>query len=152
MLAHQLHRLLRGDSPRVWKPLQQHAQPAEVIEMAVGDIDRGELAMVKCNPVGQRLSFGHAGSCLGDLAGGVALAKSCDVIVIGAGPAGLATAAALKTRGLNAAKYSEIQRRRRGLAAALRRLHLHTDRARSRPTGFGDTEGFRPLSLAGSRC
>jgi cation diffusion facilitator CzcD-associated flavoprotein CzcO len=31
------------------------------------------------------------------------VANSCDVIIIGAGPAGLATAAALKARGLNAA-------------------------------------------------
>ena len=31
------------------------------------------------------------------------MANSCDVIIIGAGPAGLATAAAIKARGLNAA-------------------------------------------------
>ena len=49
----------------VGKPLQQHAQPCEVIEMAVGDVDRGELATVKRNPVGKlRLSFGDGHQCV----------------------------------------------------------------------------------------
>jgi cation diffusion facilitator CzcD-associated flavoprotein CzcO len=59
------------------------------------------------------------------------LANSCDVIIIGAGPAGLATAAALTARGLNAA----ILERSNAVGAVWRRhydrLHLHTDRARS---------------------
>ena len=59
------------------------------------------------------------------------MASSCDAIVIGAGPAGLATAAALEARGLNAA----ILEKSGAVGAVWRRhydrLHLHTDRARS---------------------
>jgi cation diffusion facilitator CzcD-associated flavoprotein CzcO len=59
------------------------------------------------------------------------VANSCDVIIIGAGPAGLATATALKARGLNAA----ILEKSNAVGAVWRRhydrLHLHTDRARS---------------------
>jgi cation diffusion facilitator CzcD-associated flavoprotein CzcO len=56
---------------------------------------------------------------------------SCDAIVIGAGPAGLATAAALQARGLKAT----ILEKSDAVGAVWRRhydrLHLHTDRARS---------------------
>jgi cation diffusion facilitator CzcD-associated flavoprotein CzcO len=59
------------------------------------------------------------------------LVQSCDAIVIGAGPAGLATAAALQARGLDAA----ILEKSDAVGAVWRRhydrLHLHTDRARS---------------------
>jgi cation diffusion facilitator CzcD-associated flavoprotein CzcO len=59
------------------------------------------------------------------------MANSFDAIIIGAGPAGLATAAALRTRGLSAA----ILERSDAVGAVWRRhydrLHLHTDRARS---------------------
>jgi cation diffusion facilitator CzcD-associated flavoprotein CzcO len=59
------------------------------------------------------------------------MANSCDAIIIGAGPAGLATAAALRARGLNAA----ILEKSNVVGAVWRRhydrLHLHTDRARS---------------------
>ena len=59
------------------------------------------------------------------------MANSCDAIIIGAGPAGLATAAALQARGLNAA----ILEKSDAVGAVWRRhydrLHLHTDRARS---------------------
>ena len=59
------------------------------------------------------------------------MANSCDAIIIGAGPAGLATAAALRARGLNAA----ILEKSDAVGAVWRRhydrLHLHTDRARS---------------------
>jgi cation diffusion facilitator CzcD-associated flavoprotein CzcO len=59
------------------------------------------------------------------------VAGSCDAIIIGAGPAGLATAAALQTRGLNAT----ILEKSDAVGAVWRRhydrLHLHTDRARS---------------------
>lgn len=59
------------------------------------------------------------------------MASSCDAIVIGAGPAGLATAAALEARGLKAA----ILEKSGAVGAVWRRhydrLHLHTDRARS---------------------
>jgi cation diffusion facilitator CzcD-associated flavoprotein CzcO len=59
------------------------------------------------------------------------LVQSCDAIVIGAGPAGLATAAALRARGLNAT----ILEKSDAVGAVWRRhydrLHLHTDRARS---------------------
>ncbi len=61
LLAHQLDRLRCGDGPRFGEVLQQHAQAGEVIEMAVGDVDRGEVAMVQGNPVGQRFSFGEGG-------------------------------------------------------------------------------------------
>ena len=59
------------------------------------------------------------------------MASSCDAIVIGAGPAGLATAAALEARGLKPA----ILEKSGAVGAVWRRhydrLHLHTDRARS---------------------
>ena len=59
------------------------------------------------------------------------MANSCDAIIIGAGPAGLATAAALRARGLNAT----ILEKSDAVGAVWRRhydrLHLHTDRARS---------------------
>lgn len=59
------------------------------------------------------------------------MANSCDAIVIGAGPAGLATAAALRARGLNVA----ILEKSDAVGAVWRRhydrLHLHTDRAHS---------------------
>jgi putative flavoprotein involved in K+ transport len=64
------------------------------------------------------------------------MTNSCDAIIIGAGPAGLATAAALRSRGLNAAilEKSDV------LAAVWRRhydrLDLHTDRARSALPGM----------------
>jgi cation diffusion facilitator CzcD-associated flavoprotein CzcO len=56
---------------------------------------------------------------------------SCDAIIIGAGPAGLATAAAFRARGLTAA----ILEKSDAVGSAWRRhydrLHLHTDRLRS---------------------
>jgi cation diffusion facilitator CzcD-associated flavoprotein CzcO len=59
------------------------------------------------------------------------LVQSCDAIIIGSGPAGLATAAALQARGLNAT----ILEKSDAVGAVWRRhydrLHLHTDRARS---------------------
>ncbi|HXE25717.1 MAG TPA: NAD(P)-binding domain-containing protein, partial [Roseiarcus sp.] len=59
------------------------------------------------------------------------MACSCDAIVIGAGPAGLAAAAALRARGLDAL----ILEKSGAVGAVWRRhydrLHLHTDRARS---------------------
>src|SRR6201996_1753315 len=59
------------------------------------------------------------------------MANSCDAIVIGAGPAGLATAAMLRARGLNAT----ILEKSDTVGAVWRRhydrLHLHTDRGRS---------------------
>ena len=78
------------------------------------------------------------------------MARSCDAIIIGAGPAGLATAAALQARGLNAA----ILEKSDAVGAVWRRhydrLHLHTDRARSEPPGSAHAEGLRPLPLARS--
>ena len=59
------------------------------------------------------------------------MVQSCDAIIVGAGPAGLATAAALRARGLDAA----ILEKSDAVGAVWRRhydrLHLHTDRARS---------------------
>jgi cation diffusion facilitator CzcD-associated flavoprotein CzcO len=59
------------------------------------------------------------------------MTDSCDAIVIGAGPAGLATAAALQAWGLNAT----ILEKSDAVGAVWRghydRLHLHTDRTRS---------------------
>jgi cation diffusion facilitator CzcD-associated flavoprotein CzcO len=64
------------------------------------------------------------------------MADSCDAIIIGAGPAGLATAAALKVRGLNAV----ILEKSDTVGAVWRRhydrLHLHTDRVRSSLPGL----------------
>jgi cation diffusion facilitator CzcD-associated flavoprotein CzcO len=64
------------------------------------------------------------------------MTNSCDAIIIGAGPAGLATAAALRSRGLNAA----ILEKSDAVGAVWRRhydrLHLHTDRARSALPGM----------------
>src|ERR1700744_1811117 len=63
--------------------------------------------------------------------GGAALVRSCDAIIIGAGPAGLATGGAVRTRGVNAT----ILEKSNAVGAVWRRhydrLHLHTDRARS---------------------
>jgi cation diffusion facilitator CzcD-associated flavoprotein CzcO len=60
-----------------------------------------------------------------------AMANSCDAIVVGAGPAGLAMAAALRQRGLEAV----ILEKSDAVGAVWRRhydrLHLHTDRSRS---------------------
>ena len=59
------------------------------------------------------------------------MTNSCDAIIVGAGPAGLAAAAALKARGRDAiifeksAVVGSVWRRHYD------RLHLHTDRARS---------------------
>ena len=59
------------------------------------------------------------------------MVQSCGAIIVGAGPAGLATAAALRARGLAAA----ILEKSDAVGAVWRRhydrLHLHTDRARS---------------------
>ena len=59
------------------------------------------------------------------------MVRSCDAIVIGAGPAGLAAAAALQAQGFNAA----ILEKSDAVGAVWRRhydrLHLHTDRVRS---------------------
>jgi cation diffusion facilitator CzcD-associated flavoprotein CzcO len=59
------------------------------------------------------------------------MSDKLDAIVIGAGPAGLATAAAMRARGLNAV----ILEKSDAVGAVWRRhydrLHLHTDRARS---------------------
>ena len=64
------------------------------------------------------------------------MAGSCDAIIIGAGPAGLATAAAFRSRGLNAT----ILEKSDAVGAVWRRhydrLHLHTDRARSALPGL----------------
>ncbi|MGB7975524.1 MAG: NAD(P)/FAD-dependent oxidoreductase [Roseiarcus sp.] len=64
------------------------------------------------------------------------MVQSCDVVIIGAGPAGLATAAAFRSRGLNAA----ILEKSDAVGAVWRkhydRLHLHTDRTRSALPGL----------------
>ena len=70
------------------------------------------------------------------------MANSTDAIVIGAGPAGLATAAALQARGLDAA----ILEKSDAVAAVWRRhydrLHLHTDRARSGLPGLAMPKAY----------
>ena len=68
---------------------------------------------------------------------------SCDAIVIGAGPAGLATAACMRERGLNPV----ILEKSDAVGAVWRRhydrLHLHTDpRGRSPVDNHGDGEPF----------
>jgi cation diffusion facilitator CzcD-associated flavoprotein CzcO len=64
------------------------------------------------------------------------MANSCDAIVIGAGPAGLAVAAALKTRGLDAAILEKADAVGPVWRRHYDRLHLHTDRARSALPGL----------------
>ncbi len=70
------------------------------------------------------------------------MARSCDAIIIGAGPAGLATAAALKIRGADAA----ILEKSDAVGAVWRRhydrLHLHTDRARSGLPGLAIPKAY----------
>jgi cation diffusion facilitator CzcD-associated flavoprotein CzcO len=64
------------------------------------------------------------------------MVNSCDAIVVGAGPAGLATAAALRALGLEAV----ILEKSDAVGAVWRRhydrLHLHTDRVRSSLPGL----------------
>ncbi len=59
------------------------------------------------------------------------MANSCDAIVIGAGPAGLAAAAALRARGLDAIILEKSDAVGSVWRRHYDRLHLHTDRARS---------------------
>ena len=59
------------------------------------------------------------------------MAKSLDAIVVGAGPAGLATAARLRARGLNAAILEKSDRVGAVWRRHYDRLHLHTDRGHS---------------------
>ncbi len=70
------------------------------------------------------------------------MASSCDAIVIGAGPAGLATAVALQSHGLNAT----ILEKSDAVGAVWRRhydrLHLHTDRARSGLPGLAIPKAY----------
>jgi cation diffusion facilitator CzcD-associated flavoprotein CzcO len=70
------------------------------------------------------------------------MANSCDAIVIGAGPAGLATAAALRARGLSAT----ILEKSDAVGAVWRRhydrLHLHTDRNRSSLPGLAMPKAY----------
>ncbi len=70
------------------------------------------------------------------------MANSCDAIIIGAGPAGLATAAALRARGLNASILEKPD-----AVGAVRRRHydrlrLHTDRARSGLPGLPISKAY----------
>ena len=71
-----------------------------------------------------------------------ALVRSCDAIIIGAGPAGLATAAALQGRGLSVTMLEKSD----AVGAVWRRhydrLHLHTDRARSSLPGLSMPKAF----------
>jgi cation diffusion facilitator CzcD-associated flavoprotein CzcO len=70
------------------------------------------------------------------------MARSCDAIIVGAGPAGLATAAALKARGLR----PTILEKSSAVGAVWRRhydrLHLHTDRARSGLPGLAMPKAY----------
>ena len=70
------------------------------------------------------------------------MAVSCDAIVVGAGPAGLAAAACLKARGRDAV----ILEKSNAVGAVWRRhydrLHLHTDRARSSLPGFSMPKAY----------
>ena len=70
------------------------------------------------------------------------MANSCGAIVVGAGPAGLATAAALQARGLGAI----ILEKGDAVAPLRPPASSHGPRA-LRPAGPPDAEGLRPLSL-----
>jgi cation diffusion facilitator CzcD-associated flavoprotein CzcO len=64
------------------------------------------------------------------------MARSCDAIIIGAGPAGLATEVALQARGLNATILEKSDTVGAVWRGHYDRLHLHTDRARSALPGL----------------
>ena len=70
------------------------------------------------------------------------MVQSCDAIIIGAGPAGLATAAAFRSRGLNASVLEKSD----AVGAVWRRhydrLRLHTDRARSGLPGLAIPKAY----------
>ncbi len=64
------------------------------------------------------------------------MAEDLDAIIIGAGPAGLATAAAFKARGLNAAILEKSDAVGSVWRRHYDRLHLHTDRGHSSLPGL----------------
>ena len=64
------------------------------------------------------------------------MANSCDSIIIGAGPAGLATAAVLRARGLNATILEKSDAVGPVWRRHYDRLHLHTDRGHSALPGL----------------
>ena len=70
------------------------------------------------------------------------MVRSCDAIIIGAGPAGLATAAALQGRGFSVTMLEKSD----AVGAVWRRhydrLHLHTDRTRSSLPGLSMPKAF----------
>ena len=70
------------------------------------------------------------------------MVRSCDAIIIGAGPAGLATAAALQGRDLSVTMLEKSD----AVGAVWRRhydrLHLHTDRTRSSLPGLSIPKAF----------
>jgi cation diffusion facilitator CzcD-associated flavoprotein CzcO len=66
----------------------------------------------------------------------------CDAIVVGAGPAGLATAAALRARGLDAAILEKSDVVGSVWRRHYDRLHLHTDRARSGLPGLAMPKAY----------
>jgi cation diffusion facilitator CzcD-associated flavoprotein CzcO len=70
------------------------------------------------------------------------MANSCDAIVVGAGPAGLATAAALKARGLDAVILEKSDAVGSVWRRHYDRLHLHTDRARSGLPGLAMPKAY----------
>jgi cation diffusion facilitator CzcD-associated flavoprotein CzcO len=70
------------------------------------------------------------------------MASSCDAIIIGAGPAGLATAAALRARGLDATILEKSDSVGPVWRRHYDRLHLHTDRARSGLPGLAMTRTY----------
>jgi cation diffusion facilitator CzcD-associated flavoprotein CzcO len=70
------------------------------------------------------------------------MANSCDAIVVGAGPAGLATAAALQPRGLDATIFEKSDAVGSVWRRHYDRLHLHTDRARSSLPGLAMPKAY----------
>jgi cation diffusion facilitator CzcD-associated flavoprotein CzcO len=75
------------------------------------------------------------------------MARACDAIVVGAGPAGLAAAACMRVRGLSPIipdAVGSVWRRHYD------RLHLHTDRGHSGLPGLPmpSSYGRYPLTLS----
>jgi cation diffusion facilitator CzcD-associated flavoprotein CzcO len=70
------------------------------------------------------------------------MAQACDAIVVGAGPAGLASAACMRERGLNPVILEKSDSVGSVWRRHYDRLHLHTDRARSGLPGLAIPKAY----------
>jgi len=58
LLAHLVHGARGGHRAGAREAVEQYRQAEEMVGVAVGDVDRGELALVQRDPVGQRRGLG----------------------------------------------------------------------------------------------